>query len=117
MEAAYEDLNWTLLLLPAYVTWYREGERTWPVLVNGQSGRVSGVRRSSTRKANTFSLVMGAIALILFLAGGLLALLGAAVPPVAAVGGVLLVIGLFLGVVAPLPAISVWAGNRRSELE
>ena len=117
MEAEYQNLNWTLLLLPAYVSWYEEGERIWPVLVNGQNGRVSGVRRASTRKANTFSLVMGAIALVLFLAGGLLALLGAAVPPVAAVGGILLLIGLFLGVVAPLPAISVWVANRRSELE
>jgi hypothetical protein len=117
IEAEYEGLNWTLLLLPAYVTWYREGEQVWPVLVNGQSGRVSGVRRASTRKANVTSLVLGAIAAILFLAGGLLALLGAAVPPVAAVGGVLLLIGVFVAVVAPLPAISVWVANRRSELE
>jgi hypothetical protein len=40
--------------------------------------------------------------------------LGAAVPPVAAVGGVLLLIGVFVAVVAPLPAISVWVANRRS---
>jgi len=117
IEAEYDDLNWTLLLLPAFATWYREGERIWPVLVNGQSGRVSGVRQASTRKANVTSLVLGAIALILFLAGGLLALLGAAVPPVAVVGGVILILGLFLAVVAPLPAISVWVANRRSELE
>ena len=117
VDAQYSDLNWTLLLLPAYVTWYREGERVWPVLVNGQSGRVSGVRRGSTRKANVTSLVLGAIAVLLFLAGGLMALLGVAVPPVAAVGGVLLVLGLFLAVVAPLPAISVWAANRRSGVE
>ena len=117
IEAEYDDLNWTLLLLPAFVTWYQEGERIWPVLVNGQSGRVSGVRRASTRKANVTSLVLGAIALILFLVGGLMALLGAALPPVAVVGGVILILGLFLAVVAPLPAISVWVANRRSELE
>jgi hypothetical protein len=117
VEAGYEELNWTLLLLPAYVTWYREGERVWPLLVNGQSGRVSGVRRASTRKANVTSLVLGAIALLLFVLGGLMALLGAAVPPVAAVGGVILILGLFLAVVAPIPAIGVWASNRRSELE
>jgi uncharacterized membrane protein YkgB len=78
---------------------------------------VSGVRRASTRKANVTSLVLGAIAVILFLVGGLLALLGAAVPPVAVVGGVLLLIGVFVAVVAPLPAISVWVANRRSEFE
>jgi uncharacterized membrane protein YphA (DoxX/SURF4 family) len=117
IEAGYEELNWTLLLLPAYVTWYREGERVWPLLVNGQSGRVSGVRRASTRKANVTSLVLGAIALVLFVLGGLMALLGAAVPPVAAVGGVILILGLFLAVVAPIPAIGVWASNRRSASE
>jgi hypothetical protein len=117
VEAGYEELNWTLLLLPAYVTWYREGERVWPLLVNGQSGRVSGVRRASTRKANVTSLALGAIALVLFVLGGLMALLGAAVPPVAAVGGVILILGLFLAVVAPIPAIGVWASNRRSVSE
>jgi len=114
LEAEYEDLNWTLLLLPTYVTWYREGERVWPVLVNGQSGRVSGVRRASTRKANVASLILGGVALILFLVGGLLALLGAALPPVSVVGGALLIAGLLLAVVAPIPAIGVWVFNRRS---
>jgi hypothetical protein len=114
LEAEYHDLNWTQLLLPAYVTWYREGDRVWPLLVNGQSGRVSGVRRASTRKANTTSLVLGGVALFLFLIGGLLALLGAALPPVAAVGGVLLIASLLLAVVAPIPAIGAWAFNRRS---
>ncbi len=114
LEAEYDDLNWTLLLLPAYVTWYREGERVWPVLVNGQSGRVSGVRRASTRKANVTSLILGGVALLLFLVGGLLALLGAALPPVSVVGVVLLIVGLLLAVVTPIPAIGVWAFNRRS---
>ncbi len=114
LEAGYDDLNWTLLLLPAYVTWYREGERTWPVLVNGQSGRVSGVRRASVRKANTTSLILGAVGILLFLVGGLLALLGAVFPPMAIVGGVILVVGLLLALAAPVPAIGVWVFNRRS---
>jgi hypothetical protein len=116
-QAAYGDLNWTLLLLPAYVTWYQEGERVWPVLVNGQSGHVSGVRRASARKANVTSLVIGAVALLAFLLGGTLALLGAALPPLVAVGGLGLLIGLLLAVVAPIPAIGVWVFNRRSAPE
>ena len=114
IAAQYGDLNWTLLLLPAYVTWYREGEQAWPVLVNGQSGRVSGVRRASTRKANVTSLVLGGVALVLFLLGGLLALAGAALPPVAALGGAILIAGLLLAAVAPIPAIGAWAFNRRT---
>lgn len=114
LEAEYDDLNWTLLLLPAYVTWYQDGERTWPVLVNGQSGRVSGVRRASTRKANVTSFILGVVGVLMFLFGGLLALLGAVFPPLAVLGGVILVVGLLLAVAAPIPAIGVWMFNRRS---
>jgi hypothetical protein len=114
LQATYDNLNWTLLLLPAYVTWYQEGERIWPVLVNGQSGRVSGVRRGSARKANVTSLALGGVALILFLLGGILALLGAIAPPAAVVGGLILLFGVLLAVFAPIPAIGVWVSNRRS---
>ncbi len=107
-EVEYSDLNWTQLLLPAYVTWYREGEQVWPVLINGQSGHVSGVRRASARKANTTSLVLGAVAAILFVLGLLLTLL---LPPV---GALLLVLALLVGLAAPVPAIGVWVYNRRS---
>ncbi len=107
-EVGYHNLNWTLLLLPAYVTWYRQGEQVWPVLVNGQNGRVSGVRRASTRKANTTSLILGAVAALLFIFGGLLALV------LLPVGGLILLFGLLMGLAAPIPAIGVWVFNRRS---
>ncbi len=58
--------------------------------------------------------MLGAVALFLFVVGGLLALLGAALPPVAVVGGVILLVGLLLAVVAPIPAIGAWAFNRRA---
>jgi hypothetical protein len=113
-EVEYRNLNWTQLLLPAYVTWYREGEQVWPVLINGQSGQVSGARRASSRKANTTSLVLGGVAVALFVLGGLLALAGALLPPAAVVGGLILVFGVLLGLAAPIPAISAWVFNRRS---
>ena len=84
------------------------------MLVNGQNGRVSGVRRALARKANVTSLILGVVGLLLFLAGGGLALLGAALSSAAVVGLVILVIGLLLAVAAPIPAIGVWVFNRRS---
>jgi len=114
LEAEYDDLNWTMLLLPVYATWYRDEEHTWPVLVNGQNGRVSGVRRASTRKANITSFILGVVGVLMFLLGGLLALMGAVLPPLAVLGGVILVVGLLLAVSAPIPAIGVWMFNRRS---
>ena len=113
-QANYSNLNWTMLLLPAYVAWYQEGERIWPVLINGQSGRVSGARRASARKANITSAVIGAIVLLLLLTGGGLMLLGAVAPPAAIVGGLLFLIGLLMMLIAPIPAIGVWVFNRRS---
>ncbi|MBN1956486.1 MAG: hypothetical protein JW900_15760 [Anaerolineae bacterium] len=115
LQAEYRDLNWSLLLLPAYVTWYQEGGRAWPVMVNGQSGHISGARRASARKANTTSLLLGSAALILFVIGSILALVGLALPPVAVLGGFILVVGLLLALVAPIPAIGVWIKNRKGE--
>lgn len=114
LDAVYADLNWSQLLVPAYVSWYEEGEEVWPVLVNGQTGRVSGVRRASARKARTTALILGGIGVLLFLLGGLLALLGALFPPLVAVGMVILIIGVVLGLAAPVPPIAVWRFNRRS---
>jgi hypothetical protein len=113
-EATYRKLNWTQLLLPAYVTWYEEGGKVWPVMVNGQSARVSGTRRASAKKANTTSWILGGVALILFIIGGLLALVGVVMPPVGVLGGVIFVAGLVMAVAAPVPAIGAWAFNRRS---
>jgi hypothetical protein len=114
IDATYDRLYWTQLLMPAYATWYREGDRVWPVFVNGQNGRVGGVRRASMRKANTASVVLGGVAVLLFLLGGLLALAGLALPPVGIVGGLVLVVGLILAAIAPIPAISAWVFNRKS---
>lgn len=116
LEAEYENLNWTMLLLPAYVTWYTEGGRAWPVLANGQNGHVGGVRRADSRKANITSLIVGVVALLLAGIGAALALLGVLLPPLVLAGGILLVIGLLLAVAAPIPAIWVWVFNRRSSL-
>jgi hypothetical protein len=114
IDAQYSGLNWTLLLLPAYVTWYEEGEQAWPVLVNGQIGHVSGARRASPRKARNASLITGAIALLLILLGGLLSVGGLLFPPLIVIGGVILLVGVLPALVAPIPAIAVWAYNRRS---
>jgi hypothetical protein len=117
IEAQYGALNWTLLLLPAYVTWYKEGDQVWPLLINGQSGRVSGARRASANRARTASLIVGAIAVLLLILGGLLTLIGLVFPPLLVLGGVILLVGIVPAIVAPIPIISVWAFNRRSSSE
>ena len=112
LRARYQNRNWTHLLLPAYATWYEESCYIWPVLVNGQTGRIYGQRRASARKGNRASVIMGGVALALFAVGALLALIGVAVPPMVVVGSAILAIGLALGLAAPVPAIFVWVRNR-----
>ena len=86
----------------------------WPVIINGQNGHVSGVRRASAQKANTTSLALGGAAALLFVLGTLLTLVGVLLPPSAILGVLLLIVGALLGLAAPVPAISAWVTNRRS---
>jgi len=116
LDAQYGDTTWTQLLLPAYVTWYAEGDNTWPVVINGQNGHVDGMRRASARKAGVTSLIIGIVAAVLVILGGILTLAGAVFPPGAVVGIILLIIGVILGLTAPIPAVSVWAHNRNASL-
>jgi hypothetical protein len=67
----------------------------------------------SQRKANSTSLVLGAAAALLFLIGVLLALVGAALVAPAALGVLLIALGVLVGLVAPIPALWAWLGNRR----
>jgi hypothetical protein len=103
------------MLAPAYMACYREGERLYPVWINGQSGHVYGIKRMSQHKATVASLVTGGVAALGFLVGVLLATLGAALVAPLAVGTVLIAVSLLLGLLAPIPATWVWIRNRRAE--
>ena len=107
-------LNWTQLLAPLYVTYYREGETHYPVWINGQSGRVYGIKVPSQRKANAASLVLGAIAVALFLLAAVIGLVGAVLVAPVAIAVLIGVFALLLALVAPIPAISAWVRTRRA---
>ena len=112
MHAGYSNINWTQMLTPAFVTYYREGEKVYPVWINGQSGHIYGLKRMSQRKASVTSLIIGAVAILLFLLGALIAVMGAALVAPVALGAVLIIVGVLLGLVAPIPALWVWFRNR-----
>jgi len=114
MRAKYYHLNWTQMLVPAYVTSYTEGDTTYPVWINGQSGKVYGIKHMSQHKAVVTSLVLGACAAFLFLVGMLLALIGAALVAPLVLGILSVAVGVLLGLLAPVPAIWVWLRNRRA---
>ncbi|NJN44298.1 MAG: hypothetical protein HC806_05960 [Anaerolineae bacterium] len=56
-QAEYANQNWTQLLLPIYATYYLDDDqRPQPILLHGQTGQVSGVRRASMKRAQTTAL-------------------------------------------------------------
>lgn len=114
MDPAYNALNWTQMLAPLYVTSYQEGEQRYPVWINGQSGRVYGVKVLSQRKANTASLIVGGIAVILLLLAAVVGLVGAVLVAPLAIAVLIGIVALLLGLAAPVPAVWAWASNRRA---
>jgi hypothetical protein len=62
----FGDLHWSQLLLPAYTTYYLDDDgAVRRVLVHGQSGRASGPRRGSIRRARNRALLVVVAALLL----------------------------------------------------
>jgi hypothetical protein len=114
LKCAYQELNWTLLLMPIYTSYYREEDGTLhEVVINGVTGQVSGVRRASQKKAWRTTGVLAAIGVALILAALVSGLLAAVLPPVVALSGLLFVLGAGVTLASPAPAIWAWTYNRR----
>jgi len=110
----YTNLNWSLLLLPVYATYYLDDEQQpQPVFISGQSGRVSGARRASMQRAQRAALIIAVVALLLFLLGLILGVVGLMLPPLIVVGIVLAVLSFMGGVIGALiPIVRVSRFNR-----
>jgi hypothetical protein len=112
----FGSADWTLLLQPLYSTYYLDDDgQPRPVYLNGQTGAVSGVRRASPKRARGRSLTILIVAAVIFMVSLLLALAGALLPPLLAVGGVGLFAGVVVAFAAAVPAIVVWQFNRSQD--
>lgn len=110
---AYSARNWTLRLLPLYATYYIDGEgQPCPVLLNGQTGQMSGLRRGSMQRAQRRALIIVAVAAVLFLISLVVGLMGLAVPPLLIVAGIGGLLALGVGLSALVPIVRVWRFNR-----
>lgn len=66
-QSTYSDQQWTQMLVPVYTSFYRNDEgQPLTVLLNGQSGRISGIRRASMRRARQIALYAVITAVLLF---------------------------------------------------
>ena len=87
-----------MLLLPLFATFYKDDEgRSQPVLVNGQSGQISGARRASMKTGQRAAPSMLAAAMVIFLVSLGLSAISLAFPPLLALGVIGLVVALLVG--------------------
>lgn len=109
----FGDKHWTLLLLPVLVTYYigADRRRHW-VMINGQTGQLSGERRAVTIRAGIISGGILAGALLLFFVSVISALLGIDI----LAGGLFMLAGL-MALVAPIPFGRAWWFNRQQPRE
>jgi hypothetical protein len=109
----FSNQNWTLLLRPVITTWYLDDEGApQPVWIHGQSGKISGARRSSPRRARRAALFILSAALAVFLIGLLLSAASALYPPLLAFGGAGIVLAVLIALCAVLPVVIAWQFNR-----
>ncbi len=109
----FQNQNWTLLLLPAYTTYYVDDDRSPHTLfIHGQTGHLSGLRRASMKRAQKTSLWIAIAGVLVFILSLLLTAAAALMPPLLAVGGVGLFIALVLILCAGIPLVMVWSTNR-----
>jgi hypothetical protein len=114
----YQGLHWTQLLLPVFATAYQDDDGHWiPVLINGQTGRISGLRRASQKLGWQWTGAIAAVALVLFILAAGLSAAGVLFPPLVALGGVLMLVSFAIGLLAPIPAVWAWQHNRSQPVE
>jgi hypothetical protein len=112
--ATFRHRNWTLLLLPAYTTYYLDDEgQPQPVMIHGQTGRVSGSRRASMQRAQRSSLIFLGVGLIIFLLGLIMGAAAVVIPVLAPFAILGVVIGLPCSLAAFIPIAIAWDFNRK----
>jgi hypothetical protein len=108
MAADFADERWRYVLLPVYLASYRFDERTFQVMVNGQTGQVAG------QKPVAWLRVWLAIAALLS-PGACLGLAGLLTLPLGGLGAAGLVAGFVLLVAGLIGAIVLFRKARESE--
>ena len=98
MSLDFDNESWRYILLPVYVAAYRFDNRTFQVLMNGQTGAIAGQRPASWLKVGLASAAAVAPGLILCIIGAFTILFGAIGMLIGTIGLVLLIIGVGLAI-------------------
>lgn len=110
-----QSQHWTLMLKPLYTTFYHDDAGApQPVLIHGQTGQVSGVRRASAKRAQKTALILGGIAAAVLLLSLLALVVSIVLPPLAIMGALGIILVLILGCAALIPLVRAWNFNRKN---
>jgi hypothetical protein len=114
-QPEFKNQNWTLLLLPIFTSYYLD-DKGLPclILINGQSGELTGMRRASVKRAQIVSIWLLISAIIAFIIGAGLSIVSLALPPVLILGIIGMIFAFLLGIGAVIPIITVWWFNRKN---
>ncbi|MBE0696511.1 MAG: hypothetical protein IH586_06275, partial [Anaerolineaceae bacterium] len=113
-KAQLSQINWTLMLLPAYSSYYLDDQgKPQSILIHGQTGQIYGTRRASLRKASSTSLGLFLLGIILFLVGLILDSFSAANPWLGGISPLLILVGIGSAVAAFFPYLAAWDFNRK----
>lgn len=112
-EPNFIKQNWTLFLRPIYTSYYLDDDhkvqRLW---IQGVTGKISGTRKSSLKRAQGRAITILTIAAVIFLLGLVIAGIGLIFPPALLLGGLVLIIASVTGVSALLPIFKSWQFNK-----
>ncbi|MFC1976601.1 hypothetical protein ACFLXQ_09395 [Chloroflexota bacterium] len=112
-QADYPTLNWTLLLLPMVVTYYLDDDKKpQPILIHGQSGRLSGPRRASMKRAQRMALIIVGVAVAVFTLSVGLGIVSIFAPRVLVLAIIALAVAIIIGLLAIAPIVIAWQFNR-----
>lgn len=113
LQTSYENVHWTQLLLPLYFTFHLDDQgRRQPVYINGQNGKVGGIRMASQAKGWLWGGILALAGLVLLTSGLLAAAVGSILPLAAVVGLPLVLLGVVVGLLAIVPLTWPWRWNR-----
>ena len=110
----FSGQNWTLFLLPVWSSYYLDDEnKPQSILVNGQTGQMSGARRASMKKAKKISLTILIVALVILALTVAVGLLSVLVPGLMLLAGIGLFVSIIVALAAIFPIATVWGLNRK----
>lgn len=118
-KPTFSSQSWTLLLQPVYATYYRDDDdKPVPIFINGQSGQVTGIRRSSLKRGKRASSWILGAAILLFLISSISGAVVFLAPPVLLISIICFIASALVALAALAPVAIVWQYNhtqRRGE--